>query len=112
MNDLTDKWKKSELPEGMYYVENNNGIISMIYLSEIASLVTGWPDIKEVKDKVPTYEEYINLQRRWIEERAENGKLKEQQKSLEDNCKILAQKLLQVKPELREWLEVNFKEYL
>lgn len=36
---------------------------------------------------------------------AENDKLK-------TDCKTLAQKLLQVKPELREWLEVNFKEYL
>lgn len=36
---------------------------------------------------------------------AENDKLKA-------DCKILAQKLLKVKPELREWLEVNYKEYL
>lgn len=36
---------------------------------------------------------------------------KEQQK-LTSDCQTLAQKLLQVKPELREWLEVNFKEYL
>ena len=28
------------------------------------------------------------------------------------DCRTLAKKLLQVKPELREWLEVNFKEYL
>jgi hypothetical protein len=32
--------------------------------------------------------------------------------STREDCRILAQKLLQVKPELREWLEVNFKEYL
>ena len=36
---------------------------------------------------------------------ADNDKLK-------TDCKTLAQKLLQVKPELKEWLEVNFKEYL
>lgn len=31
---------------------------------------------------------------------------------LADDCITLAQKLLQVKPELREWLEVNYGEYL
>lgn len=36
---------------------------------------------------------------------AENDKLK-------TDCRTLGQKLLQVKPELREWLEVNYKEYL
>ena len=28
------------------------------------------------------------------------------------DCCALAQKLLQVKPELKEWLEINYKEYL
>lgn len=32
--------------------------------------------------------------------------------STREDCKTLAQKLLQVKPELREWLEVNYGEYL
>ena len=36
---------------------------------------------------------------------AENDELK-------TDCRTLAKKLLQVKPELRDWLEVNFKEYL
>ena len=31
---------------------------------------------------------------------------------LKTDCRTLAQKLLQVKPELRDWLEINFKEYL
>ena len=36
---------------------------------------------------------------------AENNELK-------TDCHTLARKLLQVKPELREWLETNYKEYL
>ena len=32
--------------------------------------------------------------------------------SKREDCHTIAQKLLQVKPELREWLEVNYKEYL
>ena len=31
---------------------------------------------------------------------------------LKNDCCTLAQKLLQVKPELREWLEVNYGKYL
>lgn len=36
---------------------------------------------------------------------AENDKLKK-------DCKTLSQKLIQVKPELKEWLEINYGEYL
>lgn len=36
---------------------------------------------------------------------SENDKLK-------TDCKTLAQKLLQIKPELRDWLKVNYGEYL
>ena len=36
----------------------------------------------------------------------------EEAKNKRDDCRILAQKILQVKPELREWLEVNYGEYL
>jgi len=28
------------------------------------------------------------------------------------DCRVLVQKLLQIKPELKSWLEINFKEYL
>ena len=31
---------------------------------------------------------------------------------LEEDCKTLAKKLLEVKPELEGWLKQNFKEYL
>ena len=42
----------------------------------------------------------------------DNGKLEKENTQLKKDCKTLAQKLLQVKPELRGWLEVNYKEYL
>lgn len=42
----------------------------------------------------------------------EKKAIKEENTKLKKDCKTLAQKLLQVKPELREWLEVNYKEYL
>ena len=42
----------------------------------------------------------------------EQKDLKEENTKLKTDCQTLAKKLLQVKPELRDWLEVNFKEYL
>lgn len=39
-------------------------------------------------------------------------KVETENTKLKTDCRTLAQKLLQVKPELREWLEVNYKEYL
>lgn len=49
--------------------------------------------------------------KKWCEEFNALEVAKENTK-LKTDCRTLAQKLLQVKPELREWLEVNFKEYL
>lgn len=45
------------------------------------------------------------MEKKYLEQFAKSLKLA-------DDCIALAKKLLQVKPELREWLEVNFKEYL
>lgn len=37
---------------------------------------------------------------------------RKENRQLKTDCRTLARKLLQVKPELREWLEVNYGEYL
>ncbi len=42
----------------------------------------------------------------------EQKALKEENTKLKSDCRTLVQKLLQVKPELREWLEKNYGEYL
>ena len=86
MTDLTEQWKKGEL-SGDYWCE-----ITLSPYHEHVYLPTCDNDIiVEVLAPVLSF--------------------KEQQK-LKTDCHTLAQKLLQVKPELREWLEVNFKEYL
>ena len=124
---LTEQLYEGTLPTGWYYF--NNGHES--YIVKYDNINTKHWKLQEpegitVLCKVPTYEEYRNLQHCWVEELEENGQLKEQQETLEDaynelvcinanledNCKTLAQKLLQVKPKLKEWLEVNFREYL
>lgn len=86
MTDLTEKWKKGEL-SGDYWRE-----------------ITLSPYPEQVY--LPTCDNDII-----VEVLAPVLSFKEQQK-LTSDCHTLAQKLLQVKPELREWLEVNYKEYL
>lgn len=142
MTDLTDKWKKGELPSGYYYVKNEFGNIFPTEYSEdydyisdrvIKDFFTEVSEIKEVLEPVPSYKEYTSLvnwkedltnlctaKERIIEKyenidtwwKAEYTELKEENNKLKTDYKTLAQKLLQVKPELREWLEVNYGEYL
>ena len=156
MTDLTDKWKKGELPSGYYYVKNEFGNIFPSDYSEnydcisdtvIKDFFTEVSEIKEVLEPVPSYEEYTKLKEELKDyeyqhkqdgicyddifcklelARKENRQLKERLKKtqelelevrkenarLKTDCRTVAQKLLQVKPELRDWLEVNYGEYL
>jgi len=107
MTNLTEDWKKGKLIEGKkYYCVSKN----IAYMLEAECHDKGqddeWWVLKnekyrfnnvhmkndiEVLEQVPSCKEYIKLKA---------------------DCKALAQKLLQVNPELKEWLEVNYKEYL
>ena len=141
MTALTEQWQKGELPNGIYYVELLDGDIMIAYMYKMRSCkkivyrvktFKGYitkNQMKAVLYKVPTYEEYQALlsdklaKNEGVEVNAELEKdlgiahstcdyiFNEKEKAVND-CKTLAQKLLQVKPELRDWLEVNFKEYL
>ena len=119
MTDLTDKWKKGELPSGYYYVKNEFGNIfpsdyseDYDYISDtvIKDFFTEVSEIKDVLEKVPSYEEWkfaqeqLHKEGTWYTERA--------YKNVRKAVRELTKKLLQVKPELREWLEVNYGEYL
>ena len=79
MTDLTDKWKKGELPSGYYYVKNEFGNIFPSDYSEdydcisdtvIKDFFTEVSEIKEVVEPVPSYEE-------WQAKLEENAQLKE-----------------------------------
>ena len=67
MTDLTEQWKKGELPEGWYWVKN-------VTWSECINMLYNWSDtfldgdvpvdndkIIEVLAPVPSYEEYLSL---------------------------------------------------
>lgn len=71
MTDLTEQWKKGELPSGFYYVKNEFGNIfpsdyseNYDYISDIVikDFFTEVSEIKEVVEPVPSYKEYLALQ--------------------------------------------------
>ena len=70
-----------------------------VYIGSLGqqNVYLNWSDVKDICTKKVS-EAYKQTKR-------ENTKLK-------TDCHTLAQKLLQVKPELRDWLEVNYGEYL
>lgn len=105
MSDLTEQWKKGELPDGWYYVQLKEGVymdnvksIIMDYYTEFCDFMKHPYLTEQVLAPVLSYEE-------WKAKLEENAKLK-------TDCRTLAQKLLQVKPELKEWLEKHYGEYL
>ena len=51
---LTEQWKKGELPDGMYYMENTSGIIGMVGHSKVFPCY----NVKQILAPVPSYEEW------------------------------------------------------
>lgn len=63
-------------------------------------------DIEKLQKRIKVLEQVGEMKQTLIDRTVEEeGKLR-------DNCKILAKKLLDVKPELEEWVKLNFGEYL
>lgn len=136
MTDLTGQYQKGELPEGVYYVlyyKNDTAevdiyrrVYSLYDESEVRFTI---PQVTKILAPVPSYEEWqasekynkhleevIKIYERKDKQATETSiaynELLEENTKLKTDCRALAQKLLQVKPEIREWLEVNYKEYL
>jgi hypothetical protein len=79
MTDLTEQWRKGELPSGYYYVKNEFGNIFPSDYSEnydcisdtvIKDFFTEVSEIKEVLEPMPSYNE-------WKAKLEENAQLKE-----------------------------------
>jgi hypothetical protein len=65
MTDLTDKWKKGELPEGYYYVKDGENIIAEYldgYFYNNGQPMTSFSGgVDKVLEPVPSHEEYDNV---------------------------------------------------
>lgn len=77
---LTEQWKKDELPSGLYYVKTNGDSVMILGWSKFA----GWYNIKEVLASVPSYEEWKKTYECVISENEENARLKELLKECRD----------------------------
>ena len=66
MTDLTDKWKKGELPEGHYYVKEGENMIAEYldgYFYNNGEPMTSFSGgVDSVLAPVPSYEEYEQLE--------------------------------------------------
>ena len=96
MNDLTEQWKKGELPEGDYYIKRRNGYLPYdnidsrgVWRNSIDE------DIVEVLAEVPSYEEW-QTEKRF----AKDCFTREQEKEKEYLFAI--QKIAQLKELLKE----------
>lgn len=92
MTNLTGQWKKGKLPDGLYYIQLNDGIITIDYCSQeevdrgriVFECVFEQHeyDVKEVLAEVLSYDEWKQLNK-WVSEfnaldvSIENTKLKE-----------------------------------
>ena len=76
MTDLTDKWKKGELPEGWYYVKGNRAEGIYAYTAEYLNNMYRPRNGDRIIEQVPSYDE-------WQAKQEENTKLKELLKECE-----------------------------
>ena len=74
MTDLTEQWKKGELPEGHYYVKDGENIIAELldgyFYNDGQPMTSFTGGVDEVIEQVPSYDE-------WKAKLEENAQLKE-----------------------------------
>lgn len=121
MTDLTEQWKKGELPAGYYYVKNEfNNIFPSDYSESYDSIndavikdfFTEVSEITEVIAKVPSYEEWKAADNCMLENevlRLKNAQLKETNEALEVELKEVCDVLIRKCPEMKEWVMMNWK---
>lgn len=101
MTNLTDKWKKGELPDGKYYMENTSGIIGMVGHSKVFPCY----NVKQILAPVPTFEE-------WQAKLEENEKLKTENKWYSEQLNEAVKKIDKLKElltECRECVDENLE---
>lgn len=124
MTNLTEKWKKGELPSGYYYVKNEFGNIFPSDYSEdydyightvIKDFFTEVSEIKEVLEPVPSYEKWqTNLEenKRLKHDVGNLGyKIKNQRHEIDSRLKEI-EKLKELLRELKMYFDKGGKYYI
>lgn len=83
---LTEQWKKGELPEGFYYVNDGAEVTVDYYLCDYWERHFGW-DVQQVIAPVPTFNELQNMNKAVNECMAANIKLVEENAQLKELLK-------------------------
>lgn len=105
MTDLTEQWKKGELPSGYYYVKNEFGNIFPSDYSEdydcisdtvIKDFFTEVSEIKQVLAPVPSYDEIV--------------KMEEEKRWYSENLHAATDKINELKELLKEWVQFEIEE--
>ena len=93
MTDLTEKWKKGELPRGWYYVVLDNKETNIAFCKDLFTncgrkLKRDFAinDITEVLAPVPTYQEYLESEAHCAVYSEENKRLKEDVERYASEC--------------------------
>ena len=86
MNDLTEQWKKGELPAGRYWVKYRSGRIDDWDLLGGKTIETK-PEIVEVLAEVPDYVEWRNMVNCACEEHEANKRFIEENAQLKELLK-------------------------
>lgn len=121
MTDLTEQWRKGELPCGWYYIK----IADIVFIDFFEGKV--WKNkkdeyIDEVLAPVPSYEEYEQLEN-WNRFTADYHALREGKQiaeyekvelietveALKSELKEVCDVLIRKCPEMKEWVMLNWK---
>ena len=101
MTDLTEQWKKGELPEGWYYIKDDDGQIKLAEYSvycidrETNETEYDWSclyEIEQVLAEVPDYIDWRNMVNCACEEHKANTKLLEENAELAEKVKQLKER--------------------
>ena len=91
MNDLTEQWKKGELPEGHYYVKDGGNMIAEYidgYFYNDGNPMTSFSGgVDEVLAPVPSYDELQNMNEAVNQAMSANIKLVEENAQLKELLK-------------------------
>lgn len=77
MTNLTDKWKKGELPNGWYWVEGCRAEGIYAYTAEYLNNIYRPRNGEKIIEQVPSYEIWKAVHEQWKVLLEENTKLKE-----------------------------------
>lgn len=126
MTDLTEQWKKGELPSGWYYLKVDEELANYPVISEcVDDYNLGLPlsyfydfdvaKIEQVLAPVPSYEEWEQLQN-WARFTDDYHALREQKEiaeyeiaGLKSELKEVCDVLIRKCPEMKEWVMLNWR---